>query len=60
MNRLVKVGKNLTPTLRDELIALLREYKDIFAWTHEEMPEIDDSVAIHKLCNDPAVRPVKQ
>lgn len=38
MSKLVKVGKNLALTLRDELITLLKEYMDVFAWSYKEMP----------------------
>lgn len=45
------MGKNQTPALKDELIALLKEYKDIFAWTHKEMPEIYDLEVIRNTMN---------
>lgn len=54
------MGKNLAPILRDELMTLLREYKYVFAWSHEKMPRIDDSVVTHKPCVDLTVRLVKQ
>lgn len=38
MIKLVKVGKNLTKAVKEELMTLLKEYKDVFAWTHEEIP----------------------
>lgn len=36
------------------LIDLLRVYADIFAWVPSDMPGIDEKIAIHKLCVDPA------
>ena len=29
----VKVGTGMTKHIRDELVALLRDYQDIFAWS---------------------------
>ena len=31
----------------------LKEHKDVFAWSHEDIPDIDPSVIIHKLNVDP-------
>ncbi|XP_021863719.1 uncharacterized protein [Spinacia oleracea] len=42
------------------LVQLLREYKEIFAFTVEEMPGIDPAVAVHKLNVDSAMKPVRQ
>ena len=36
--RLVKISKSLSKEERRKLIALLREYKDVFAWCYQEMP----------------------
>lgn len=35
--------------LKQQVIHLLWEYADIFAWSFEDMQGIDESVAIHKL-----------
>ncbi|XP_020081023.1 uncharacterized protein LOC109704671 [Ananas comosus] len=45
---------------QDMLKILLLEYKDCFALTYKEMPDIDPSVAVHKLAISPDVVPVKQ
>jgi len=42
------------------LIALLKEYKDVFAWDYEEMPGLDPKVVTHKLNANPKAKPVKQ
>ncbi|XP_056698041.1 uncharacterized protein [Spinacia oleracea] len=39
------------------LVQLLQEYKEIFAYTVEEMPGIDPAVAVHKLNVDSTVKP---
>jgi hypothetical protein len=42
------------------LVAFLRQNEDFFAWSHEDMPGIPQSVIVHKLMVDPSHRPVKQ
>jgi len=57
---LVKISKNLLEEERRKLIALLKEYKDVFAWKYEEMPGLDPKPVIHKLNANPKAKPVKQ
>ncbi|MGV7343510.1 hypothetical protein PJI17_32955, partial [Mycobacterium kansasii] len=39
---------------------LLKENKDVFAWTYEEMPGLEPSVAMHRLNISKEKKPVKQ
>ena len=41
-------------------MTLLKEYRDVFAWTYEEMPGLDPSLVVHRLSITPGVKPVKQ
>ncbi|KAL0404347.1 UNVERIFIED_CONTAM: putative protein K02A2.6 [Sesamum radiatum] len=41
-------------------IALLHEFKDVFAWSYKEMPGLDLKVAVHHLSVKKGARPVKQ
>lgn len=45
---------------RSHLDALLRQNVDIFVWTHLDIPEIDPSMATHKLNILPSMHPVRQ
>ncbi|RDY08034.1 hypothetical protein CR513_07790, partial [Mucuna pruriens] len=45
----VKVGKQMPPDLRIELIELLKEYFDIFAWSYRDMPGLNREILEHKL-----------
>ena len=45
---------------KEELIQLLRSYADVFAWSPDDMPGLDESLAMHSLDVDPKKRPVKQ
>lgn len=58
--RTVKVGRTIDPALSQEIKNLLTEFKDVFAFTVDEMPGIDPSIAHHALQVDPLERPVKQ
>ena len=37
----VKVGTGMTTYIWDELVALLRDYQDIFAWSYQDMPGLN-------------------
>ena len=43
------ISKKLDPSLREPMIALLREYRDCFAWDYTEMPGLDRSIVEHRL-----------
>jgi hypothetical protein len=38
------ISKQLDPSLRELMIALLKEYSDCFAWDYTEMPVLDKSI----------------
>ena len=42
--RLVKIGALLEGSVKEDLISLLREYSDIFAWSYEDMPGLDTDI----------------
>jgi len=37
----ISISEGLSLTERVELIALVREYIDVFAWNYEDMPGLD-------------------
>ena len=39
---------------------LLLHYKDIFAWSYNEIPSLDPKVAVHQLMVKHSVQPIKQ
>jgi hypothetical protein len=43
------ISKKLDPSLREPMIALLKEYSDCFAWDYTEMPRLDRSIFKHRL-----------
>jgi len=54
------ISKSLVPLEKEDLISLVREYIDIFAWNYEDMPGLDPQVAMHHLNIDPDAKSVKQ
>lgn len=56
----VYVGIDIEPEVRINLLTLLQENADIFAFSVDEMMGIDPTVMIHPLHVDGVVRPVKQ
>ena len=58
--RLVQIGSTLSSEERERLVALLKDFKDVFAWSYEDMPGIDPEIVQHWIPLDPEARPVKQ
>ncbi|XP_064940582.1 uncharacterized protein LOC135594090 [Musa acuminata AAA Group] len=59
-DRTVKVGSELPEQEREQLVCLLRENADVFAWSPSDMTGVDPGVAQHHLNIPPDARPVKQ
>ena len=57
--RTMAVGTNMDPEVRINLVALLRENADVFAFSADEMPGIDPAVMVHRLNMDNTIRPIK-
>ena len=45
---------------RAEMIALFKEYLDVFAWSYRDMPGLDPEIASHKIPLYPNAEPKKQ
>jgi hypothetical protein len=54
------VSKKLNLSLREPMIALLKEYSDCFAWDYTEMPGLDRSIIKHQLHLKKGFRPFQQ
>ena len=54
------ISKKLDPVLREEMIALLKEYQDCFAWDYTEMPGLDRNIVEHRLPLKKGFRPFQQ
>ena len=58
--RLISISSRSLEKEKSELILLLKEYKDIFAWDYSEMPGLDPGLVVHTLNVDPKAKPVAQ
>ncbi|XP_070007751.1 uncharacterized protein [Nicotiana sylvestris] len=58
--REIKISIHLEQQIREEIVKALFEYKDIFAWSYDEMPGLSTDLVVHKLPTDPTFLPVKQ
>ena len=57
--RLTYVSAKLDPEYKQELIDLLKEFKNCIAWEYYEMPGLDRSIVEHRLSIKPGYRPFK-
>ena len=44
----VKIGVNFPKDMKNELLALLKEFKEIFAWSYQDMPRLDTEIVVHR------------
>ena len=58
--KVTKIGLGLNSTLKDKIVEFPKQNLDIFAWTYEDMPGIDNKVIEHRLNVDPTRKPVQQ
>ncbi|OMO62254.1 hypothetical protein CCACVL1_22930 [Corchorus capsularis] len=56
----VKIGTSLSEGERRELIDLLKEYVDVFAWSYQDMPGLNPEITVHNLPIRSDCKPVQQ
>ena len=56
----IHVGKSCSPLELDSYRTLFCEFRDIFAWSYEEMLGIDSSIVEHEIKMYLDVKPVQQ
>ncbi|XP_056685557.1 uncharacterized protein [Spinacia oleracea] len=56
----IRIGTDLGSDLKIMIVNLLRDYKDIFAFSAEDMPGIDPKTVTHKLNVLKGSKPIKQ
>ena len=49
MKKPVKIGVNFHKDIKVELIALLKEFKEIFAWSYQDMQGLDTKIVLHRI-----------
>ena len=48
-DRTTRIGTLASPTIHQALTTFLKDNRDVFAWSHKDMPGIDPSVMMHRL-----------
>ena len=46
--------------MKPELIVLLKEFKEIFAWSYQDMPGLNTKIVVHRILVKPKWPPVRQ
>ena len=54
-----RIGTTISTDIKKKLVQLLKENLDIFAWSHEDMPDIFTEIIQHKLNVDLEKKPVQ-
>ena len=45
----VKIGVNFPKDMKPELTALLKEFREIFAWSYQDMPRLDTEILVYRI-----------
>ncbi|KAK5813348.1 hypothetical protein PVK06_028797 [Gossypium arboreum] len=56
----VKIGASIAAETRQNLIELLQEFKDVFAWSYQDMLGLNTDIVVHRLPIKEECRPVQQ
>ena len=59
LERTTKIGTLAIPAIRQALTTFLKSNRDIFAWSHKDMPMINPSVMVHRLNVSPFFPPIR-
>lgn len=46
---MVKIGTLMTTEQRADMIEFLKNYKDVFPWSYQDMPGLDTDLVVHRL-----------
>ena len=58
--KLVKLNANLNPQLTTDATSLFQEYRDVFAFSYEDLRGISEHIATHRIKLDIAISPCHQ
>ena len=55
----VKISSSLDPSVKKEIVDLLKEYADIFAWSYQDMSGLSTEIVEHQLPMRPECKPIQ-
>ena len=58
--KLIKIGVKFPKDLKLEHIALPKEFREIFAWSYQDIPELDTEIIVHRIPVKPKCLPMRQ
>ena len=58
--KVLKIGTTIPTSEKEKMISFLRANQDVFAWKHEDMPEIDRKIIQHRLNVNTECKPIQQ
>ena len=56
----IHIGASYTENELQTYKALFQEFRDVFAWSYEEMPGIDPAIVVHEIKTYSNAKPVRQ
>ena len=57
---MVKISKYLLAQIKSKYVKLLKQYKDVFAWSYEDLKTYDTFVIEHKIPLKHVIKPFKK
>ena len=54
------ISESLSPSEKEDLIQLIREYIDVIAWNYEDMSGLDPQIDMNRLNINSDTKPVNQ
>ena len=58
--RITRMGTLASQPIRQALTVFLKMNQGVFTWSHEDMPEIDPSIIVHRLNMNHTSSPIQQ
>ena len=58
--KIIQFSNTLNSSEKDELVALLKEFKEVFAWSFEDMLGIDTNIVQQCIPTNLTMKPIKQ
>ncbi|KAA3480927.1 RNA-directed DNA polymerase (Reverse transcriptase), Ribonuclease H-like protein [Gossypium australe] len=56
----VKIGTCIPEEMKRDLVDLLQEFKDVFAWSYQDMPGLSTDIVVHRFPIKEDCKPVQQ
>ena len=60
LEKFTRIGTSMEEKTKQDLVQFLKKSTNVFAWSHEDMPEIDPSEITHHLNVSPSFKPIHQ